>query len=62
MTANRLPFDKLVHFKQEALKTRTIIWLIENQIHKLTEELPFNTRELAMYILQLYELEFPEEQ
>jgi hypothetical protein len=35
---------------------------MENQIHKLTKEFPFSKRELAMYLLQRYELEFLEEQ
>jgi hypothetical protein len=62
MTMNRLPFDKLDHAEQEAVKTRTMNCRMENPIHELTEEFPFSTRELAMYLLQRYELEFPEEQ
>jgi hypothetical protein len=34
---------------------------MDNHTHKITEEFPFNTRQLAIYLLQRYKIEFPEE-
>jgi hypothetical protein len=61
MNMSRLPFDTRDCFEYEVLKTRTIICRMDNHTHKITEDFPFNTRQLAIYLLQRYKIEFPEE-